>query len=198
MNLSSAYKNKDSNKGFTLIELLIVIVIVGILAGVLIAVIDPVKQQNRSKNAAVKSSIIKASFAINAAKSGLGTLPDEVDLGTELENLTLGTGCDTAGTLDCTFDIAGTSLPATCGTGDTSDSSHSTGNTQCHLGILSIGSTLDVGHFRVFGKVHKLEDTDDDEAFVFDSSEGLFVCSALSSVSSTSSISGIAGCAPVQ
>lgn len=174
------YIKQSNQKGFTLIELLIVIVIVGILAGVLIAVIDPVKQQNRSKNAAVKSAITKVSFAINAARSGLGTLPDETTLGTELNNITVGSNCDTVDTLDCDYTVAGTSLADTCGSGDPDSISHGVGTSPCSFSIKSIGTTLTDGAFRVFGKKHKLNSADTDESFVFDSTQGLYLCPSLS------------------
>ena len=168
-----------NNKGFTLIELLIVIVIVGILAGVLIAVIDPVKQQNRSRNAAIKSSITKVSFAINAAKSGLGTLPDEVALSSELNNITtLTSECDTPDTLDCAYTISGTILPETCNTGSVDSLSYGSGSSSCYFGIVSTGAALRDGDFRVYGKKFKLNGADPDEVFVFDSSLGLYLCDA--------------------
>jgi len=51
-------------RGFTLIELLIVIVILGILAGVVVIVINPTRQQNRAKDAIIKSTLIKISMVL--------------------------------------------------------------------------------------------------------------------------------------
>jgi len=171
------FLNKQLNtKGFTLIELLIVIVIVGILAGVLIAVIDPVKQQNRSRNAGIKSSITKVAFAINAAKSGLGTLPDETALAIELNNISpLSSECETPATLDCAYTVAGTKLPSTCTSGSVAGLSYGDGSNDCYFGIIATGA-LDDGLFRVFGKKFKLNSADPSEVYVFDSSSGLYLC----------------------
>jgi len=70
-------------QGFTLIELLIVIAIIGILAAVLIAVINPAKQQNKAKDAVIKSTMEKMVLAINTYYSAYGKYPTCTELNAE-------------------------------------------------------------------------------------------------------------------
>lgn len=169
---------KNNQKAFTLIELLVVIVIIGILAGVLIAVINPFRQQNRAKNGTVKATIQKLAFAVNTARAGMGVLPDETQLDTELDNITVSSArCGTEDELNCTFNVSGINLPATCG----GDYVSGTGENQCEFGIYS--SDIEGGSFRVAAKIFKLTSDDASEEtgnniYVFDSSDGLFNCDA--------------------
>ena len=113
---SSQLKNSAKNSGFTLIELLVVIAIIGILSGILITTIDPVKQQNRSRNASIRAAISKAGHAVNVTKAATGSLPSGAQLGQELENISFQTPCTSTSLLDCKFSVSGTSLPKICGT----------------------------------------------------------------------------------
>ena len=72
---SSQLKDSAKNSGFTLVELLVVIAIIGILSGILITTIDPVRQQNRSRNASIRAAISKAGHAVNVSKAATGSLP---------------------------------------------------------------------------------------------------------------------------
>jgi prepilin-type N-terminal cleavage/methylation domain-containing protein len=56
-------KSDFSQVGFTLVELLIVIVIIGILAGVVIGVLNPVQQQNRARDAGLRSQLDKMALS---------------------------------------------------------------------------------------------------------------------------------------
>ena len=175
-------------KGFTLIELLIVIVIIGILAGVLIAVINPVRQQNRARNAAVRAAILKASFAVNTVRAGIGTLPSNSTLGLELENMVRAsdTLCvpGTADQLNCQFTLSGTQLPVLC-TPATNlarpGEGNSTGGTQCFMHLVSNGTDLLSGMFRIAAAKFPLSNRGTFEPaayYLFDSSNGLMTCPA--------------------
>ncbi len=103
---SSQLKNSAKNSGFTLIELLVVIAIIGILSGILITTIDPVKQQNRSRNASIRAAISKAGHAVNVTKAATGSLPSSTELGQELENIySLPTSCTSTSLLNCKFSV---------------------------------------------------------------------------------------------
>jgi prepilin-type N-terminal cleavage/methylation domain-containing protein len=167
---------KKNNQGFTLIELLIVIIIIGILSGVLIAVINPFRQQSRAKNATIRASINKIAFGINTARAGMGRLPAETELTTELENLTLGPDCeDGDDVLDCTFELSGTNMPLTCTAGEPVVGAPAAGDA-CRMRLVSTGTTLVDGQFRVISKKFKLDPADPDEIYIFDASNGLFEC----------------------
>ena len=170
-------------EGFTLIELLIVIVIIGILAGVLIAVINPVRQQNRARNAAVRAAILKASFAVNTVRAGIGTLPSNSTLGIELENMVPASAalCDeaTGDALDCQFTLSGTQLPVLCNPA-ANDARPDTSGTQCYMHIVSNGTDLLSGQFRIAAAKFPLSTrgvTEDPSYYLFDSSNGLMTCS---------------------
>ena len=171
-------KSFRRSSGFTLIELLIVIVIIGILAGILIAVINPVRQQNRSRNAGIKAGILKAAFSVNAVRAGTGTLPTGTQLGEETENITpapITHGCDSTTTLDCKFQISGTILPATCGPDYILPIA--AGINQCYFHVLTIGTELRSGMFRVVGAQFDLNPQNrENKFFVFDSAKGLLDC----------------------
>ena len=168
---------RKKQKGFTLIELLIVIVIIGVLAGVLIAVINPFRQQNRARNAAIRAGAMKVAFAINTARAGLGKLPDEVELDSELENIIPGSGCDTVATLNCTIKVSGIIMPETCVSGGVYGHSDTAGS-PCVFGIVSIGSSLVDGMFRIAAKQFKLDPADAGLIYVFDSTIGMYSCPA--------------------
>ena len=169
-------------KGFTLIELLIVIVIIGILAGVLIAVINPVRQQNRARNAAVRAAILKASFAVNTVRAGIGTLPSNSTLGMELENMVpVPASCTATNstTLDCQFTLSGTQLPLLCG-GTPYNAIPGTGTTQCYMHLRSSANLID-GMFRIAAGKFPLNTrgvTEPNAYYLFDSSTGLLACPA--------------------
>jgi len=119
---------KSSQKGFTLIELLIVIIIIGILAGVLIAVINPTAQQNRARDAVVRSAINKIALSTNSYISAYGRIPDEVEFLGGIEATGFGADCATATTADCRFEVNNSPLSAFCATLNY----YGTGTTQCY------------------------------------------------------------------
>jgi prepilin-type N-terminal cleavage/methylation domain-containing protein len=200
-------------RGFTLIELLIVIVIIGILSGVLIAVINPVRQQNRSRNATIKASVNKAAFAIQTARAGIGRMPSNEDLGIELENFNYETDglCDddSATTLNCTFSIAGSSLPSTCT--DEGNNYTGVGDVECFFYVLADGGTnpgdnLDSNQFILVAKKWQLDPANDPhEVYVYSAREGFFECpvasfdeeEALEQITDDGT-NGIEGCDPVE
>lgn len=179
LNISTSQKMN----GFTLIELLIVIVIIGILAGVLISTIDPAGQQKKSRDAVIKSSISKLAFSINSYKSAEGVLPASTSLSIALINTKPGTSCNSTTTLDCTLSVQGVTLPSVCSTQTTALSSIPTtlGTGACNFGIQSIGATLADGKFRIYAKSF----VNPTNAFIFDSSEGLYDCSTVPSTTAT-------------
>lgn len=93
--------------GFTLIELLLVIVILGILAGVVITVINPAAQQNRARDAVLKSSMEKIGLAINADWSAYQRYPSCADLNSAVQQ----TVAVVAGQTHCNISSGG--LPRT-------------------------------------------------------------------------------------
>lgn len=168
-------------EGFTLIELLIVVVIIGILAGVLITVINPIRQQNRSRNATIKSSVSKVAFAVDAVKAGTGALPSNSQLTIELENITPNNaGCvSSTNTLDCLFSMPGTALPKYCS--PNSAIPVATGTNPCFFRIISGGDasydSLSAGRFRIGAAAFDLNtQVPDRYIIVFDSSQGLLMC----------------------
>jgi prepilin-type N-terminal cleavage/methylation domain-containing protein len=106
---------RNSASGFTLIELLIVIVIIGILAGVLIGVINPTAQQNKARDASVRATLNKIALATSGYMSAYGRIPMESEFLAGLTNATDSAAtCTTANTADCTIEVTGNPLPATC------------------------------------------------------------------------------------
>lgn len=169
-------------KGFTLIELLIVIVIIGILAGVLIAVINPVRQQNRARNATVRASILKVAFAVNSVRAGIGKLPSNDEIDIELENMTPNTAncAASADTLNCAFNLSGTTMPEYCATADDYNPTD-TGTASCNMRLVSVGDatygSLLTGQFRVVGAKFDLDNVNPERnLYIFDSTQGLLEC----------------------
>ncbi len=109
-----------NSHGFTLIELLLVIVIIGILAGTIITLINPIQQQNRAKDANVKSALSKIALATQSFISAYGTIPKDTEFILAL-NAATGTGCSD-GDYTCSFSIGGVEMPTGCGTGSYSTS----------------------------------------------------------------------------
>ena len=175
---SSQLKNSAKNSGFTLVELLVVIAIIGILSGILITTIDPVRQQNRSRNASIRAAISKAGHAVNVSKAATGSLPSGTQLGQELENISFQTPCTSTSSLNCKFSVSGTSLPKICGTDYVLPTSG--GTTQCYMHIVSYGSAgggnLTAGKFRIVAAKFPVSASDANELYVFDSHLGLLEC----------------------
>ncbi|MBW6441748.1 prepilin-type N-terminal cleavage/methylation domain-containing protein [Patescibacteria group bacterium] len=176
-------------EGFTLIELLIVIVIIGILAGVLIAVINPVRQQNRARNATVRASMLKVAFAINSVRAGIGRLPANEELDTELENMTPfagqcepGAGATAGDYLNCVFNLSGTTMPKYCagvGSAEPTD----TGSADCSFRVVSVANDTNTdllsGQFRIAGAKFDLDTSAtqrERHLYIFDSRSGLLEC----------------------
>jgi len=90
-----------NNKGFTLIELMVVIMIIGILAGIVITVINPVAQQNKAKDAVIKSTMSKISVAIMAHYNAYNAYPTCAQLGDSLTSFTIKGDAKTA--TNCTI-----------------------------------------------------------------------------------------------
>jgi len=187
---SSQLKNSAKNSGFTLIELLVVIAIIGILSGILITTIDPVRQQNRSRNASIRAAISKAGHAVNVTKAATGSLPSGAQLGQELENISFQTPCTSTSLLDCKFSVSGTSLPKNCGTDNVIPTS--TGTSQCYMHIVSYGTSgggnLTAGKFRIVVAKFPMSSSDAYELYVFDSHLGLLECGTGISYTSTTDL----------
>ena len=192
---SSQLKNSAKNSGFTLIELLVVIAIIGILSGILITTIDPVRQQNRSRNASIRAAISKAGHAVNVTKAATGSLPSGTQLGEELENIYYDssyTNCRSSTLLDCRFSVSGTSLPKNCGSDAVIPTS--TGTSQCFMRIVSYGTSsggnLSAGKFRIVAAKFPLNTSATTyELYVFDSRLGLLECGTGISYTGTSDLS---------
>lgn len=106
-----------ADTGFTLIELMIVIVVIGILSAILIGIINPIKIQNRAKDATTKAMINKVVLATSAYISATGRIPQESEVLGELTAVvsSAGTqGCVTDSEASCTFEVSGSALPVTC------------------------------------------------------------------------------------
>jgi prepilin-type N-terminal cleavage/methylation domain-containing protein len=178
---SSQLKDSAKNSGFTLVELLVVIAIIGILSGILITTIDPVRQQNRSRNASIRAAISKAGHAVNVSKAATGSLPSGTQLGQELENISFQTPCTSTSSLNCKFSVSGTSLPKICGTDYVVPTSTGiAGTNQCYMRIVSYGSSgggnLTAGKFRIVAAKFPISSSDANELYVFDSHLGLLEC----------------------
>ena len=190
---SSQLKNSAKNSGFTLIELLVVIAIIGILSGILITTIDPVRQQNRSRNASIRAAISKAGHAVNVTKAATGSLPSGAQLGQELENISFQTPCTSTSLLDCKFSVSGTSLPKICGTDYVVPTSTGiAGTNQCYMRIVSYGSSgggnLTAGKFRIVAAKFPMSSSDANELYVFDSHLGLLECGTSISYTGTTDL----------
>mgnify|MGYP001215861271 FL=1 len=187
---SSQLKNSAKNSGFTLIELLVVIAIIGILSGILITTIDPVRQQNRSRNASIRAAISKAGHAVNVTKAATGSLPSGAQLGQELENISFQTPCTSTSLLDCKFSVSGTSLPKICGTDYVLPTSG--GTSQCYMRIVSYGTSnggnLTAGKFRIVVAKFPMSSSDANELYVFDSHLGLLECGTSISYTGTTDL----------
>jgi prepilin-type N-terminal cleavage/methylation domain-containing protein len=123
--------------GFTLIELMLVIVIIGILSAVIIGVINPLRIQNRAKDATVKSTMQKIALATSAYVSATGVIPSGSGMLNELmTSVTPVSGCiDT--TAACLFVVAGEDLPSTC----TASTWNTTGTASCDYFYCGSAST---------------------------------------------------------
>ena len=181
--IKKSFHRKDS--GFTLIELLIVIVIIGILAGVLIAVINPVRQQNRARNAAVRAAMLKAAFAVNTTRAGIGRLPSGTELTVELENMNpVGEDCArdqnfVGNPLDCFFEVSGTRLPSYCGADAAMGTPTDGTSEQCYMRLYNTSPNGDLtdGTFRIGGPAYKIDPAGTAyDMYIFDSSKGLLIC----------------------
>lgn len=154
---------KKNEEGFTLIELLIVIVIIGILAGVMVSVIDPATQQNRAKDANVKSTLNKVALATQAYVSAYGSDPTDTAFIAALDNAAPFSGtCEQGNDYECLFSVTGNDLPEMC-------SGNYWGGVnageQCYYRYLgAIDSSNFVIQAKSFGIV--------DKVFVFDSTAG--------------------------
>ena len=166
-----------NQKGFTLIELLIVIVIIGILAGVLIAVIDPVKQQNRAKDAGVQATMNKVALATEGFVSAYGRTPTDSEFIGSLQKATprmVGavSSCAQGNDYLCEFNIVGNELikaadvPAgtACGVNGWS----ALGNDDCFYHYMG---ELDEGHFRIVARSFGIAN----KVFLYDNSVGEMV-----------------------
>jgi len=106
--------------GFTLVELLIVIVIIGILAGVLIGVMDPVQQQNRARDGAIRAALNKAVLSTKSLLVSSTRTTNDVPTPAEFINGIGNRGTNTCTVIDptvtrsCTFTATGISLPTDC------------------------------------------------------------------------------------
>ena len=130
----------NNSRGFTLIELLLVIVIIGILAGIVISLINPIQQQNRAKDANVKSAISKVALATQSFISAYGTVPKDTEFTAALNSVTsYGATCTGGADYDCTFSISGVGMPTT---GCASAASYA-GNTgaQCYFRYIGVTAT---------------------------------------------------------
>jgi len=187
---SSQLKNSAKNSGFTLVELLVVIAIIGILSGILITTIDPVRQQNRSRNASIRAAISKAGHAVNVSKAATGSLPSGAQLGQELENISFQTPCTSTSLLNCKFSVSGTSLPKICGTDYVLPTSG--GTSQCYMRIVSYGTSnggnLTAGKFRIVAAKFPMSSSDANELYVFDSHLGLLECGTSISYTGTTDL----------
>jgi len=133
MNRKESPRIRLDDSGFTLIELLIVIVIIAILAGLVIGVLNPVQQQNRARDATVKSSISKASlaskslFVSSPRTTNQSPTPEEFfgGLGNAVDadvitptcggaDNDLATSDATAADALCRFSITGITMPTNC------------------------------------------------------------------------------------
>lgn len=174
------------DQGFTLIELLIVIVIIGILSGVLIGVINPARQQARSRNATIQSTISKVGFAINSARAGVGSLPTNNTLSAELENVTTvptaGGRCPASATaMSCNFTVAGITLPATC---TTDYATGVNGTNQCEFRYVG-DTTLNSNMFIVAAKKFALASADAQQIYYYHSTLGMYECPGATALSAT-------------
>ena len=153
-----ASQPKVVESGFTLIELLIVIVIIGILAGVVIGVLNPVAQQNRARDASIRSQIDK--MALSGKSLYVSSLrtndrsPTHAEFIQGVGGSTAEVNCTstdaTEATAICAFSITGVPLPAGGTTGCAAtpvDYSGTAVGGQCKFGFWRDGTS-----FRVIAK----------------------------------------------
>ncbi len=121
--------------GFTLVELLIVIVIIGILAGVVISVLNPIQQQRRARDGAVKAQLDKMALS---AKSLFASSPRIDERSPTLSEFAQGFASSpdimanclsnvTSATTSCLFSVISQPLPTDCAVNGYSGMSGGTG-----------------------------------------------------------------------
>jgi prepilin-type N-terminal cleavage/methylation domain-containing protein len=162
---------KINKKGFTLIELLVVISIIGILAGILVLVINPTQQQNKARNATIKSTMLKIAYGINAARASNGSIPSNTIFPNEISAIATSPAVVTTGTaLNYRFAIDGVNLPDSCATGLPS----TTGTAACQFTALS--ADLSGSEYRVYAEVYSVNPSDLNRVYVYSSTYGFWDC----------------------
>jgi len=100
-----------TKKAFTLIELLIVISIIAILSAVLISVLNPIKQQEKAKDAVIIASMEKVVGSIEAYQNAFAKPPTCLKLtNSELKNVTAASTCADSFAAG-TFTLSGVKTP---------------------------------------------------------------------------------------
>ena len=110
------YRKKE--EGFTLIEALVVIVVIGILFFFLIDALNIEALQNKAKNSALQSTVIKIALSVNSFVTSYNRVPNESEF---LDALTssaeeFNESCTILGTAnnECLFRPNARQFPSTC------------------------------------------------------------------------------------